>query len=160
MSSFERICPQCGTNNEYSRDRCIKCRAPLTAAAASTPPPPPVNYFSRGGMARLAWRATKFFARTGFNLALAGTLRGIENVQNRNKQDVKNEMIDGDYSVPSDRSTTSPDTSSRTGSSSGSMRANVSPPQPTRLNDWRVYSKPPAQETNKKQERISWGKKP
>lgn len=50
-------------------------------------------------VASLAWRATKFLARKGFNLAKDGTKRGIERVQNRNREDVKNETIDADYNL-------------------------------------------------------------
>jgi hypothetical protein len=91
-------------------------------------------------MARLAWRATKFFARTGFNLALSRARRSVDRAQNRDKDDVKNETIDGDYSVPSEV-------------------VNKLPPQPARLNDWRVYSQPSPHADKPDQERIRWGKK-
>lgn len=50
-------------------------------------------------MAKLVWRATKFLARTGFSIASNGTKRGIERVQNWQRDDVKNETIDADYRV-------------------------------------------------------------
>ncbi len=90
-------------------------------------------------MARLAWRMTKFFARTGFDLALGGARRGVDRVRQHGKHDVKHETIDGDI-VPAE-SPTAPSS------------------QPTRLNDWRVYSKPSAQNDAADSERISWSKK-
>jgi hypothetical protein len=157
MSSFERICPQCGTGNPLQRTQCVKCRAPLTVTTVP-PPPPPTDYLSRRGMARLAWRATKFFARTGFNLAVRSAKRNMHRAPNRNKQNVKSEMIDGDYIVPTDRSSVPPDTSSNTRPSS-SNRGDDAPPPPTRLNDWRVYTKPAAPDDRPNRERIRWGKK-
>lgn len=50
-------------------------------------------------MVKLAWRATKFLTRTGFNLARDGAKRGIARVQNRKRDDVKNETIDADYTL-------------------------------------------------------------
>lgn len=95
MSRFERICPECGASNSYNVANCSKCRAPLTGSTA--PQTPPAELFSRRSMANLAWRATKFLARKGFNIAKDGTKRGIERVQNRNKEDIKGETIDADY---------------------------------------------------------------
>lgn len=64
-------------------------------------------------MAVLAWRVTKFLARTGFDLARAGAQRGYAHVQERKHTDVKNELIEGEYQVsewrtwskPTDRDT-------------------------------------------------------
>lgn len=97
MSRFERICPECGASNSYNVANCVKCRAPLTGGTASQTPP--AALFSRRMVATLAWRATKFLARKGFNIARDGTKRGIEQMQNRNKEDVKNETIDGDLAL-------------------------------------------------------------
>jgi ribosomal protein L40E len=137
MPQFERICPECGASNSFDKTKCVKCRAPLTRPASAEPPPPAL--FTRGMIARLAWRATKFFARQGFNLALSGTKRGIDRVQNRNKEDVTHEMIEGDFQVQADQ---------------------TAPPEQTRgvTSDWRVWSAPPNAEPDKVT-RLSWGKK-
>src|SRR4051794_26042670 len=96
MPSFERICPKCGTSNSFNRRNCVKCRAPLTRMAIPQIPPPAA--FSRRGMARLAWKATKFLTRTGFNLAKRGAKSGIERVeQQRKAQAIRNETIDAEY---------------------------------------------------------------
>jgi hypothetical protein len=90
-------------------------------------------------MANLAWRATKFLARTGFQMALSGTRRGIERLQTRNRQDVKGETIDAEYNVPhEDRG--------------------ASTVAPERLRDWRVWSAP-AREPEEKPGGVSWGSK-
>jgi hypothetical protein len=97
MPGFERICPQCGASNSINRTRCVKCRAPLMGApAASATPEAPL---SRGAMTRLAWTATKFFARIGFNLARSGVKRGVERVQHRSGANVRNETVEGEYAV-------------------------------------------------------------
>lgn len=109
MPRFERICPECGASNSFTRSSCFKCHAPLTGLPAL--PNPPVSPLSRRGIAKLAWRATKFLTRAGFELARRGAESGIERVQQRNKQNVKNETIDADYklrewrvwSAPSDK---------------------------------------------------------
>lgn len=60
-------------------------------------------------MAKLAWRATKFLTRAGFNLARRGAASGIERVRSRERArkttDVKNEMIEGEYQVIPPRAT-------------------------------------------------------
>lgn len=91
-------------------------------------------------MANLAWRATKFLARTGFEIALSGTRRGIERLQTRNRQDVKSETIDAEYDVP--RADGSASTVTRGGS-----------------RDWRVWSAKPAQEPADKAGQAGWGPK-
>ena len=67
-------------------------------------------------MAKLAWRATKFLARKGFNLASNGTKRGIERVQNWQREDVKHETIDAEYRVSDWRvySKSEPETKAKT----------------------------------------------
>ena len=137
MPSFERICPECGASNSYSRTQCVKCRAPLTRLA-STPMTPP-ELFSRAMMARLAWRATKFLARQGFNLALSSTKRGIDRVQNRNHEDASHEMIEGDFQVKSEETAPALKNRGATG-------------------EWRVWTAPPSSEQDKTT-RVSWGKK-
>ena len=96
MPRFERICPECGTSNAFRNSHCDKCRAPLTGVIQVSPP---AAALSRRGVAKLAWRATKFLTRAGFNLARTGAKRGLEQIQNRNTQDVKNETIDADYKL-------------------------------------------------------------
>lgn len=90
-------------------------------------------------MALLTWRVTKFLARTGFGLARASAARGIERMQNRNKEDVKNETIEGEYSMtPNDTDTADARTT---------------------LRGWRVYSDKPEVAADQKTERLSWGSK-
>src|SRR6202521_3035099 len=97
MPRFERICPECGASNSFAQANCVKCRAPLTGQVqAQNPVSSP---FTRRGMAKLAWRATKFLTRKGFDLARNGAQRGIEHFQNRNKADVRNETIDAEYKL-------------------------------------------------------------
>lgn len=97
MPKFERVCPECGASNSYNVSNCVKCRAPLTGGTAPQTPQPAL--LSRRMVAALAWRATKFLARKGFNIARDGTKRGIEKVQKRHQEDVKNDTIDADYKV-------------------------------------------------------------
>lgn len=97
MPRFERICPECGTGNAFHKTQCGKCHAPLTGAVNSARPAPAP--LSRRGVAKLAWRATKFLTRAGFRLARQGVERGVESIQNRNTQDVKNETVDGEYKL-------------------------------------------------------------
>lgn len=96
MPRFERICPECGTGNAFRNSRCAKCHAPLTGATQVSPP---AASLSRRGMAKLAWRATKFLTRASINLARTSAKRSLEQIQNRNTQDVKNETIDADYKL-------------------------------------------------------------
>lgn len=90
-------------------------------------------------LAKLAWRATKFLAREGLNLALSRTRRGIDRVQNRNHEDVSHETIEGDFQVKSDETAPSPKNRGATG-------------------EWRVWTAPPAAEQDTPT-RVSWGKK-
>lgn len=137
MPSFERICPECGASNSIDKTKCVKCRAPLTRPTTAEPPPPAL--FTRAMMAGLAWKATKFLARQGFNLALSSTKRGIDRVQNRNRHDVSHEMIEGDFQVKTDP-------------------AAPSGKNPGITSDWRVYSTPSASE-KENTVRVTWGKK-
>lgn len=98
MPRFERVCPECGASNAYDRTQCVNCRAPLTGAPASNNPP--TAYLSRKGMAKLAWRATKFVTVLGIRFAWRGAQRGIERVKEHNRVDVKDATIDGDYLIP------------------------------------------------------------
>lgn len=127
MPRFERICPECGTSNSYKQANCVKCRAPLTPTNAAQTPP--VEIFSRRGIAKLAWRATKFLTRAGFNFARRGAERGIERVRQHKAVDVKNETIEGEYQV-----------------------------KPRATNDWRVWSQEPDTPTDKT-ERLRWNSK-
>lgn len=137
MPAFERVCPECGTSNALGQAYCAKCRAPLMQQ--TEPPPRPQSPLSRRGMALLTWRVTKFLARTGFGLARASAARGIERMQNRNKEDVKNETIEGEYSMtPNDTDTADARTT---------------------LRGWRVYSDKPEAAADQKTERLSWGSK-
>lgn len=95
MPIIERICPECGASNSFAQRSCLKCHTPLTGLPVLQNPRP--SPFSRRGIAKLAWRATKFLTRAGFDLARRGAEGGLERIQQRGKQDVKNETIDADY---------------------------------------------------------------
>lgn len=99
MARFERVCPECGTSNTYDKAQCVKCRAPLTGARAPQELPAPV--LTRKAMAKLAWRVTKFMTVMGVSLAWRGAARGVEKIRESHSGNVKNETIEGDYSVPS-----------------------------------------------------------
>lgn len=100
MPRFERVCPNCGASSAYDKTHCSKCRAPLTGNAYASPPVQ--DFFSRKGMAKLAWRATKFMTVMGMRLAWRTATRGAERVRERGHTDVKADTIDGDYIVPAD----------------------------------------------------------
>lgn len=97
MARFERICPECGASNSFQQTNCVKCRAPLVGQTAAPPTAPEI--FSRRGIARLTWRATKFLTRAGVQLAWRGAQGGLARVRERAKTDVKNETIDGEYQI-------------------------------------------------------------
>jgi hypothetical protein len=134
MPRIERICPECGASNSFVRAQCVKCRAPLATANRA----PAAALFSRRGMAALAWRATKFLARTGLSLAVRGTRRGLERMQTGRREDVKGEMIEGEYRVPHDESV-----------AAGETRAP--------LRDWRVWSATEGGESPGTR-RVDWGR--
>lgn len=90
-----------------------------------------MDMFSKRGIAKLAWRATKFLTRAGFNLARRGAENGIRRVRNRQTQDVKNEMIEGEYEVPQNRA----------------------------ANDWRLWNGTRETTARDKTERLHWGTK-
>lgn len=90
-----------------STTRCPKCGAPLVAGAP--PPPPAVSPLSRKAVALLAWRATKFIARWGFNAAVKGARASVERAQHHgDAPDPRTETIEGDYTLREWRAWTKP----------------------------------------------------
>ena len=138
MARFERVCPNCGTSNAYDKTQCAKCRAPLTGAPASNQPP--TDFLSRKGMAKLAWRATKFLTVMGATMAWRGAQRGVEKIREHRSTDVRSETIDGDYIVPSD----APET------------ADYFPP----AREWRVWSGDTDDLTPPNETSLHWGTTP
>lgn len=103
-------------SNAATANRCSRCRAPLSASAGR-----PAPVLSRGGAARLAWRATKFLTRAGLVIAIRSARAGIQSIRAARSQDVKRETIDGEFIVPAEP-----------------------PARTTRpLEDWRVWTNSP-----------------
>jgi len=136
MPRFERICPECGASNAYAKTQCVKCRASLTGAPASNTPLTP--FMSRKGMAKLAWRATKFVTVLGIRFAWRGAQRGMDRIKERDRADVKDTTIDGDYLVPQ------PD-----------APENFPPAR-----EWRVWSGTPQGDSDDSDTTLHWGASP
>jgi hypothetical protein len=139
MPRFERVCPECGTSNAYDKTQCVQCRAPLTGAVDTRKAPPAP--LSRKAIAKLTWRAAKFVAGLGVQLARRGAQRGIDRVTARPRVAAKDETIEGDYVVP--------------------------PPEPPAaseyfppLREWRVWSGDADDESSDAPASLHWGAPP